>query len=72
MLCVQEQESGGQVIGENKEISQVEGETSDDDSLPALVIDEDREEGDEDNVIYIDDKHLRMCHKIMEKQTDGT
>ena len=60
MLSEQEQESGGQVIGENKEISQVEGEISDDNSLPPLVIDEDRETGDADNVDNIDDNRLRM------------
>ena len=63
---------GGQVIEGNEGISQIEGDISDDNSLPPLVIDEGRDAEDVDNMIDIKDKHLRMCHEVMEKKADGT
>ena len=60
------------MIGGNKGISQIEGDISDDNSLPPLVIDEGRDAEDVDDIVDTKDKRLRMSHEVIEKKADRT
>ena len=64
MLMEQEPVVGGLIHTEHGENSQVKEVTSDEDNCNALIIDKDRESENKDNVIDIEDAHLRMCQEI--------